>query len=792
MNSKSLKILEYDKIINILASFATSFGGRKLCLKLLPMSDINKIRSMQQNTTDALNRILRHGKINFNDTKEILDSLKRLDMDASLSIRELLDISSLLSCVANAKMYQKNCTETNSDSLDKLFNNLETLTTLNNKIKKCITSEDNINDEASSTLSNIRRQIKHLSNQIHVSLNSIINSATIRTYLQDSVITMRNDRYCIPVKTEYKNLVQGMIHDQSQSGSTTFIEPMSVVKLNNEIKELKLKEIEEINRILFELSSNCADYIRELKNNYDILIRLDYIFAKALFSKEIKGSEPMFNNDKYIELKNARHPLIDSKVVVPITVNLGREYNLLVVTGPNTGGKTCSLKTIGLLNLMGQSGLHIPADEGSSLGVFNEIYADIGDEQSIEQNLSTFSSHMTNIVHILNNADSDSLVLFDELCAGTDPIEGAALAISILEFLHNLGIDTVATTHYSELKTYALDTDGVINCCLEFDVETLKPTYRLLIGVPGKSNAFSISSKLGLSDFIIEDAKTRIDNDAKRFEDAITDLEQSKFIIEDEKNKINEYKKEIDSLKAEIKTRKETLDKKQEEIVNKAKEEALQILKEAKEYADKTIRDINKLSKSGDNQALENARRNARKQMDKMSGSISKKKTTENVPKKKLSKKDLHIGDKVKVLSMNVEGTIHTLPDNAGNMVVQMGILSSRVNINDIILIDEGPVISKNSSSGASKIAMSKSLNISPEIKLLGMTSDEAVSMLDKYLDDAYLSHLSSVRIVHGKGSGALRNAVWNYLKRCNYISEYKLAEYGEGDAGVTIATFKK
>ncbi|MBQ3584671.1 MAG: endonuclease MutS2 [Lachnospiraceae bacterium] len=791
MNEKALRTLEFDKIINILTEFATCPGGRKLCEQTKPLDELEKIRTLQTQTTDALTRVLRSGSLSFSGTRDILESLKRLEIGSTLGITELLNISSVLKVTSRAKSFSRKEESAANDSIDYMFEALEPLTPLNNDITRCILSEEEISDDASPTLKNIRRHMKLTGEQIHTQLNSIVNSQSSKTYLQDNVITMRNGRYCIPVKQEYKNQVPGMVHDQSQTGSTVFIEPMAIVKLNNELKELSIKEKDEIEVILANLSAACAEHVNELECNYRMLTELDAIFARAMFSKSSKGSEPVFNNEKYIHIRQGRHPLIPADKVVPINISLGKEFSLLIVTGPNTGGKTVSLKTVGLLTLMGQSGLHIPADEHSSLSVFREVYADIGDEQSIEQSLSTFSSHMTHIVEILKDADQDSLVLFDELGAGTDPVEGAALATAILTFLHNMQVRTMATTHYSELKLFALSTPGVENASCEFSLETLRPTYRLLIGIPGKSNAFAISSKLGLPDYIIEDAKKHIDEDNVSFEDIIADLENSKITIEKERLEIEHYKKEIEDLKQKLEKKHEHIDDRRESILRAANEEAAKILREAKEFADQTIRDINKAAKSGDTKRLENTRRNAREQLNKTSDKLAIK--PKQVPHKSYTAKDFKLGDRVKVLSMNVEGTVHSLPNAKGDLTVQMGILCSKVNISDLIILEEPTVTGKKVvSSGASKIKMSKSYSISTEIKLLGMTVDEALAVLDKYLDDAYLSHLPSVRIVHGKGTGALRSAVQQHLRKCKYVSEFHIAEYGEGDAGVTIATFKK
>ena len=639
-------------------------------------------------------------------------------------------------------------------------------------------------------LCTVRRTIRNINDKIHGAMNSLLNSSTTRSYLQDTVVTMRNGRYCLPVKAEYKGQVPGMIHDQSATGSTLFIEPMSVVKLNNDLKEAFLKEQEAIEAVLAELSNLTAQYSDFLMDNYHILTDLDFIFAKANLAKIQNGMAPIFNTEGRIRIRQGRHPLLNPKKVVPIDVHLGDEFHLLIVTGPNTGGKTVSLKTVGLFTLMGQAGLHIPAKDRSELAIFDDVYADIGDEQSIEQSLSTFSSHMTNIVSILKHATPHSLVLFDELCAGTDPDEGAALAISILDRLRQDKIRTMATTHYSEIKLYALSTEGVENACCEFSVQTLSPTYRLLIGIPGKSNAFAISSKIGLPSDLIEDAKTRITKENESFEDVIADLEQSRLTIEKEQAEINRYKQEAASLKKQLEEKQDKLNRSRDRILQEANQQAAAILKEAKDLADETIRNFHKYGKTHvDAAAMEKDREKVRKKLDKAQSKSSMKKkaaVNHNVPKK------LRLGDSVKILSMNLKGTVHTLPDAKGNLFVQAGILRYQTNIRDLVLLNEDatPVV-QNTKTGAGKLKMAKSLSVSPEINLIGKTVDEALIELDKYLDDAYLAHLKTVRIVHGKGTGALRKAVQNHLKKQKYVKSYHLGEFGEGDAGVTIAEFE-
>lgn len=791
MNQKALKVLEYDKIIQLLAEQATSDAGKKRCLELVPMTDMQLITDAQAQTADALSRIYRKGNISFGGLKDPGFQMKRLEIGGCLNAAELLSICTLLEITRRAKAYSReNRDDLPADSLDVLFAGLEPLTPLLEEIRRCILAEDEISDDASPALHSVRRTIRNINDKIHGAMNNLLNSSTTRSYLQDAVITMRNGRYCLPVKAEYKGQVPGMIHDQSSTGSTLFIEPMSVVKLNNDLKEAFLKEQEAIEAVLAELSNLTAQYAAYLLDNYRILADLDFIFAKANLAKIQNGMAPIFNTEGRIRIRQGRHPLLDPKKVVPIDVHLGDTFHLLIITGPNTGGKTVSLKTVGLFTLMGQAGLHIPAKDRSELAIFDDVYADIGDEQSIEQSLSTFSSHMTNIVSILKHATPQSLVLFDELCAGTDPDEGAALAISILDRLRQDGIRTMATTHYSEIKLYALSTTGVENACCEFSVQTLSPTYRLLIGIPGKSNAFAISSKIGLPADLIEDAKTRITKENENFEDVIADLEQSRLTIEKEQAEINRYKEEAASLKKQLEEKQERLNRSRDRVLQEANQQAAAILKEAKDLADETIRNFHKYGKTHmDASAMEKDREKIRKKMAKAQSKSSiqkKEQINHNVPKK------LRLGDSVKILSMNLKGTVHTLPDAKGNLFVQAGILRYQTNIRDLILVnDDATPAVHNTKTGAGKLKMSKSLSVSPEINLIGKTVDEALMELDKYLDDAYLAHLKSVRIVHGKGTGALRKAVQGHLKRQKYVKAFHLGEFGEGDAGVTIAEFE-
>lgn len=791
MNKKTLAKLEYDKIIDLLVEQASSESGKNRCKHLMPMTDLEEINTAEEQTAAAFTRIVKKGRLNFSGCYSVEASMKRLEVGASLSAPELLRICKLLEVANRAKSYGRHDTiEELADCLDVYFDQLSPLTPLSTEIRRCILSEEEISDDASSTLKHIRRNIEALNDKVHSTLNSLVNGS-LRNYLQDPIITMRGDRYCIPVKAEYRSQVNGMIHDQSSTGSTLFMEPMAIVKLNNDLKELYGKEQEEIQVILARLSVDVAEYMDEIRTNFNVLSELDFIFAKGSLALSMNASKPIFNTNGYIHIREGRHPLLNKKTVVPITVTLGGEFDLLIITGPNTGGKTVSLKTVGLFTLMGQAGLHIPALDRSELAIFENVYADIGDEQSIKQSLSTFSSHMTNIVSFLQDVDERSLVLFDELGAGTDPTEGAALATAILSYLHDRGIRTMATTHYSELKVFALSTPGVENACCEFDVETLRPTYHLLIGIPGKSNAFAISSKLGLPDHIIESAKGHLSEQDESFEDLLADLESNRRTIEKEQAEIAAYKREIEGLRRELHAKHDKLDERKERIIQEANEKANAILREAKEVADETMKQFRKFGKENISAAeLEKERERLRQKMAKTQTGM---KIEPKKPKKQHKPSDFRLGESVKVLSMNLKGTVSSLPDAKGNLFVQMGILRSQVNISDLEIIDEPLSATEKqfhrTSSG--KMKMSKSMSVSPEINLLGKTVDEALAELDKYLDDAYLSHLSPVRIVHGKGTGALRNGIHNYLKRQKHVKSYRLGAFGEGDAGVTIVEFK-
>ena len=754
MNQKVLQTLEFDKIINILTGYATTELGKLMCANLKPMTEEADILNAQDQTQDALTRIYKRGNVSFFGVSDLSPSLARLKMRGTLGTGELLDIARVLESVKNAVSYGVRMEDDlEADSLDELFESLVPLDDLLHEIRRCIISEEEISDDASSTLKHIRRAMKQTNQKIHTQLTTLVSSASNQDKLQDAIVTMRNGRYCIPVKQEYRSSFQGMIHDQSASGNTLFIEPMSVVTLNNELKELEGKEQSEIEHILSILSEQASYGVDDLAHNQKTLVLLDFIFAKAKYAKDIDASKPIFREDGII-------------------------------------------KTVGLLSLMGQAGLHIPAFQGSSLGIFREIFADIGDEQSIEQNLSTFSSHMTNIVSIVQQAHRDSLVLLDELCGGTDPIEGAALAISILSDLHGRGIKTMATTHYSELKMFALSTDDIENASCEFDVETLSPTYRLMIGIPGKSNAFAISRKLGLDEHIIEGAADQIDESVKDFETILADLEKSKQTIEKEQEEILEYRKEIETLRRSLKSRQDNIKEKRDKMLRDAREEAHNIISEAKEIADSTIREYNKLKKQNKNpdtnKKMEHMRSDLRGRMTKLEGQMAYKSKKKN--KKRHEANDFHVGDEVYVTSLSLAGTVSTLPNAKGDLYVQMGMMRSLVNIKDLEITKTAKDVKRenqrNESRNRGRTAINKSASIRPEINVMGMTVDEAIAQLDKYIDDACLANLAQITVVHGKGTGALRKGLHNYfkqLKKQKRISGYRDGEYGEGDLGVTV-----
>lgn len=803
MNEKVLKVLEYDKIIEMLVSQAGSDPGRKVCRELLPMTDIDEINKAQRFTADAIARIFQKGSTSFGSNTDVSGYVRALKIGASLDAAALLKIASMLENVARIKNYgRRDKEETPADSLTDMFEGLEPLTPVSKEIRRCIISEEEIASDASPALAHIRRSIALTGDRIHDKLGSMVNGS-MHSYLQDNIITMRDDRYCLPVRAEFKSQVSGIVHDQSSSGSTLFIEPQAIVELNNKLREFMIEESKEIEKILAELSAMTGEYTQALIDDAKLMTELDFIFAKASLALSMNATTPVMKKDHSFNIRKGRHPLIDKNKVVPIDVYCGGDFNMLIITGPNTGGKTVTLKTVGLLTLMGQSGLAIPAGDRSELSVFDEVYADIGDEQSIEQSLSTFSSHMTNEVKILNEANENSLCLFDELGAGTDPTEGAALAISILNDLHKRGITTMATTHYAELKVYALSTEGVKNASCEFDVSTLRPTYKLLIGIPGKSNAFAISSKLGLPDRIIEAAKEQIGSDDKRFEDLLADLEKNRVLAEKERTLAERYRLELSELKKSYEKKADKLDTTREEILRRANEEARDILADAKKVADDTIKSFRKAGKDAGIQELDRERSKLNKHISDKNQKLSVAASDKDKGHKILKESQIRLGDSVKIVSMGLKGTVSTMPDKAGNMFVQCGIIRTRTNIKDIVLVadEEEKKITKkfkmdastfeNNRSKGRKLDLSKGRDIHHEVNLIGMNSDDAVHEMEQYLDQAYMSHLPSVRVVHGKGSGILRQAVQQRLRSIPYVKSFKLGEYGEGDSGVTIVTFK-
>ncbi len=788
MDKKALYTLEFDKIVNRLSQMATSEPGRQYALQIIPMTNPGRIRRALTQSADAHGRLIKDGAVSFSGIVDAGPFAKRLSLGGSLSTAELLAVAGLLQVAERAVLYGKK----REDSLTELFLKVEVFPELASEIKRIILAEDEIADDASPALSSIRKQMGKMNDRVHEKLNTIVQSSSLSDCLQERVVVQRDGHYCLPVRAEFKSRIPGLVHDSSSSGQTLFIEPMAVLELGNELRELENREAEEIERILLMLSEKVAQIIDPLMVNSKMLAILDFIFAKGKLAIDMNAQMPEINDKGIIRLRKARHPLLDPKTVVPIDVSLGEEYTQLVVTGPNTGGKTVSLKTVGLLSLMGQAGLLISAADRSTISVFSDIRADIGDEQSIEQSLSTFSSHMTNIVRILNSvkkAPTRTLVLFDELCAGTDPAEGAALAAAILDKLRIEKVRTMATTHYSELKVYALSQEGVENASLEFDVESLSPTYRLLVGIPGKSNAFAISKKLGLSNEIITSAQDRLSEDSRSFEDLMVDMEAKRVKIEEEKKAIEEDRRRIAEERDKVTRQRESLESQRSAILAKANEKASNILKDAKQSADAAIRNIHKYGQTNPDMAkMEASRRNLGKKLShtQEASRLKEEKSKKSSPQIDPSK--LKIGDMVHVNSLNLDGTVHSLPNAKGDLVVTMGIMQSKVNLKDLVFVKEADDYTTRLRSATSKGGgrMSKSSAISPEIMLLGMTVDEAITTLDKYLDDARLSHLNSVRVVHGKGTGTLRKAVHEYLRR-QPVSNYHLGEFGEGDSGVTI-----
>ncbi|MBE5998037.1 MAG: endonuclease MutS2 [Sarcina sp.] len=821
MNEKVLHIVEYDKIIARLEEHADSQPGKKLCRDLLPMDNLFDIEHAQAQTESALAHLFRKGSISFGNNRDFSYMFGALSVGSSLSMPELLQLASFLDNVGRIRSYglsgEEDRTDAGTDVLFDLFDCLYPVPSLSAQIRRCILSEDQVADDASPALRRIRRDMQLTGDRVHQQLAKMVNT-TYSSFLQDNVITMRGDRYCIPVKAEYKSQVPGLIHDQSSTGSTLFIEPAAIVTLNNTLRELALQEKKEIEKILASLSAEAGEHLMELKDDAKNMTQLDFIFARADLAMEQNATRPVFNDRYYINIRHGRHPLIDKKKVVPIDIELGDSYDMVIITGPNTGGKTVTLKTVGLFELMGMAGLHIPAGDRSELSLFRDVFADIGDEQSIEQSLSTFSSHMKTIVDIFRRVDRQCLCLFDELGAGTDPTEGAALAIAILNFCHVRRIRTLATTHYAELKAYAMRTEGIVNASCEFNVETLQPTYRLMVGIPGKSNAFAISQKLGLPNYIIETAKEQLSQDAQNFEDLLADLEKSRQQLRAQKEASDRLRAQLEKEQKALRDREQQFEKRREELLQKANEDARTILEKAKEEADRAISDLRKAaSKTGDLSSMERTRTALRNKVNEKNAKVKRK--PEAAPAgRKVRAQDLHVGDRVKVISMGLTGTVSALPDRSGKVSVRCGILQSKVELSDLILLAEdvsgnlldaggrpvgsgkqgGSAIKRafqdadRASSTGSKMDLSRGSSVSPELNLLGLTTDDAVYRLDKYLDEARMSHLQSVRIVHGKGTGALRNAVQQYLRKQKWIRSYRLGDFGEGDAGVTIVTLRE
>ena len=792
MDERTLVKLEFDKIKSRLMSLASSELGKEMVQELQPEKEIAKVQNMLKETDDGVAFIVRKGNPPLGGIHDIRGSLKRVEVGSVLGPGELMRVGDTLRTSRNLKGYAgDNIVSDQSNLVNELINCLETNKRIEDKIRLSIVSEEEIADEASPALSNIRRQIKDLQNSIKDKLNDLVKSSRYQKFMQDSIVTMRGDRYVIPVKQEFRSEIPGLVHDASSSGATIFVEPMAVVEANNNIRQLKVKEQVEIERILYELTADVSGILDILKSNISILAKLDFIFAKAKLSADYRCVSPRLNNIGKIIIKKGRHPLLDPKIVVPIDLWAGEAFKTLVVTGPNTGGKTVTLKTVGLFTLMTQAGLHVPANEGTEISVFDKVFADIGDEQSIEQSLSTFSSHMKNIVKILENADNRSLVMFDELGAGTDPTEGAALAMSILECLHQVGAVTVATTHYSELKVYATTTRGVENACCEFDVETLKPTYRLLIGVPGKSNAFAISSRLGLSSRIIDRAREFLSQEDIKFEDMLMSIEKNRSQAENERVKAEAYRKDIEGLKNELEEQKRKLNEQKEKMLREAKEEARKLLLQAREESENILVQMRKLEQEQEaserNRAAEEIRQKLKNKINNLEDSLAES----LMPKQGFVKppQNLKPGDTVLIVNLNQKGNIVTPPDKDGEAVVQAGIMKINVHITNLKLVDE----QKNEIQkyGSGKIGVSKAKTISTELDLRGFNLEAALESVDKYLDDATISGLHEITIIHGKGTGILRNGIHQFLKSHHHVKSYRLGKYGEGETGVTVVELK-
>lgn len=793
--NKAFKILEFDKILERLMSYTDSSDVKKRILDLKPYKEINDAKNAQKETTEAMSTLLKLGSPPVNlSVENVLGAVKRTEMDGVLHAKELIDISRLLYVARRMKSY---ISESSSECtvLHEIEENIITAKQLEDKINSCILSENEIADDASPELNTIRRKIRNLNGKIKETLDSMVRSAHYKKFLQDPIVTMRSDRYVIPVKSEYRGEVNGIVHDTSSSGATLFIEPMSVVNSNNEIRDLHTKEQQEIERILAELSVLVSENSHTIFVDYKNVTNLDFIFCKGRLSLDMDANEPVLNDKGIIRYKKARHPLIDKDKVVANDIFLGGDYDTLVVTGPNTGGKTVTLKTIGLFSIMAASGLHIPVQENSEAAIFKKVFADIGDEQSIEQSLSTFSSHMVNIVNILENVDMDSLVLFDELGAGTDPTEGAALAIAILEFLRERKVTTVATTHYSELKLYALSEAGVENASCEFDVATLQPTYKLLIGVPGKSNAFAISRRLGLDERVINRANEILSDEDIKFEDVITDLEQNRARARQEADDASRMKRELKDLRRQLENERIKLKENKSRILEEARKEAKILVMDAKEEANEIIRDLEKMRQKGISDGNLNKKTSAmRDKLKKKEDTIDAAMARAAKPKKTYAEppKNLKPGTLVKIVDMNQEATVLKEPDKNGNVRVQAGIIKMDVHVTNLRIAEENK-----SKELADKYVRntrafeSKSKNVSTEVDVRGQNLEEAWMNVEKFLDDCYLAGISPVSIIHGKGTGILRKGLQGYMKKHRYVKSFRNGRYGEGEDGVTIVELK-
>lgn len=789
MEAKALKTLEFDKILKRLSDFAVMESTKDEIMKIMPAKSLKAAVKMQSETKEAVAVLVKCGSLPIVCAADVTASLKRADRGGTLTMAELLSIAKVLETARRIKIHTKDAEcEIIKEHIDALYEDKR----LETAITSAIIDAETMADDASSTLLDIRRKIRSANNKVKDILQKIITSPAHQKHLQEQIITLRGDRYVIPLKAEYKGAIAGVVHDVSATGSTLFLEPMSVVETNNEIRRLTGEEKDEIEKILANLTNEAALVSKLIKMSYDTISYIDLIFTKGKYALATDAFAPNINDKGYINLKKARHPLIDPKKVVATDIYLGKNFDTLVITGPNTGGKTVTLKTIGLLTVMALSGLHITAEEGSEIAVFEDVFADIGDEQSIEQSLSTFSAHMVNIVDILSKISDKSLCLFDELGAGTDPTEGAALAISILEYVKNMGAKCAATTHYSELKVYALSTNRVENASCEFNVETLAPTYRLLIGIPGKSNAFAISKRLGLSEFIIENAKKHIDSESVKFEDVISELEKNRILSEREKNKAQSYKQEAESIKKEMAKRNKILDEKTDKIIEKARAEAKKIIDDAKRETEEALKQIKKAQKMKDLTEANREMERARQKINKKGKENSEKITEKVLEKGKNTKapKSVKLGDSVEIVSLSQVGTVVTLPDKSGDLTVKVGIMKLKSNLSDLRLIKEEKPKKQARPSGVG-MSNAKYMNVSSELDLRGENIEDSIYILEKFLDDAILSSLTQVRIIHGKGTGALRQGIHKYLRKQPRVESFALASYGEGDSGVTIVKLK-